>query len=386
MKNRRYLLLCLLLTIFYVAKGQDSSTPAGKVFRFKGQLSAWGHYNSSNTLPLYLGGRFIPQVDYEKQVPHNRLLAFEASANLYGTAGMHPFDSLHTAGSVKPYRIWGRFSTPYFELRIGLQKINFGSATLFRPLRWFDHVDPRDPLHLTEGVWAILGKYYFPNNANIWLWTLFDNNKPKGWEVLKTKSNIPEFGGRLQLPLPSGAMGFTYHHRTAEADGLVTPSIDNTGIPENRFGLDIRMDVTIGLWAEAAWITKSKPVGILTNREWITLGSDYTLGIGNGLYVLAEHLMASSDEKPFHLAHTMQFTGFTATYPVGTFDKVQTIFYYDWTNQALYGFVNWSLQFNKITFYFMGYWNPKTYLLPLQQGTENLYAGKGIQTMIVYDF
>jgi len=54
-----------------------------------------------------------------------------------------------------------------------LQKINFGSATLFRLLMWFDRIDPRDPLKLTDGVYGLLLRYYFHNNTNIWLWGLY---------------------------------------------------------------------------------------------------------------------------------------------------------------------------------------------------------------------
>ena len=68
-----------------------------------------------------------------------------------------------------------RYSSDQFELRLGLQKINFGSASMLRPLMWFDQMDPRDPLHLTDGVWGLLARYYFLNNANIWLWGLYGN-------------------------------------------------------------------------------------------------------------------------------------------------------------------------------------------------------------------
>ena len=53
-----------------------------------------------------------------------------------------------------PTAAWLRLSTSRFEARVGLQKINFGSATLFRPLMWFDSLDPRDPLQITDGVYA----------------------------------------------------------------------------------------------------------------------------------------------------------------------------------------------------------------------------------------
>ena len=56
---------------------------------------------------------------------------------------------------LKPYRLWFRRSTDKIELRAGLQKITFGSARIFRPLMWFDKLNPTDPLQLTEGVWGI---------------------------------------------------------------------------------------------------------------------------------------------------------------------------------------------------------------------------------------
>ena len=30
-----------------------------------------------------------------------------------------------------------------------------------------EDIDPRDPLQLTNGVWGLLGRYYFMNNANL---------------------------------------------------------------------------------------------------------------------------------------------------------------------------------------------------------------------------
>jgi len=80
----------------------------------------------------------------------------ELSVNIFGTAGLrHSTPSTHQ-GDLKPYRAWIRFSSDQLELRIGLQKLNFGSASILRPLMWFDQMDPRDPLQLTDGLWAFL--------------------------------------------------------------------------------------------------------------------------------------------------------------------------------------------------------------------------------------
>ena len=36
-------------------------------------------------------------------------------------------------------------------------------------------------------------------------------------------------------------------------------------------------------------------------------------------------------------------------------------------------------------FYVMGYWNPERYNIPTQTISQNMYAGKGIQIMFVFN-
>ncbi|MDA3893355.1 MAG: hypothetical protein PF517_16960 [Salinivirgaceae bacterium] len=50
------------------------------------------------------------------------MVDFEISANLAGNAGIHFFDPTKLKGDINPYRIWGKYSTDQFELRVGLQK------------------------------------------------------------------------------------------------------------------------------------------------------------------------------------------------------------------------------------------------------------------------
>jgi hypothetical protein len=93
-------------------KGKGSDT-----LLFSGQLSAWVNYNPSNDLSLWLGGRYIPQLNYSHRLPNEKLIDFEVSANVNGSAGFHLFDSSATDGSIRPYRAWARYSTNQFELR-----------------------------------------------------------------------------------------------------------------------------------------------------------------------------------------------------------------------------------------------------------------------------
>ncbi|MBN1158473.1 MAG: hypothetical protein JXA61_03765 [Bacteroidales bacterium] len=370
------LLNTILMLHGFTGNGQEGP-------EFSGQLSSWLHFNSSNDLPLWSGGRYIPQLNFDIPVIATQLIDFEASANLYGNFGLHPFDTVSFNGKIKPYRIWARFSTTQLELRAGLQKINFGSASILRPLMWFDRIDSRDPLKLTDGVWGLLARYYFLNNVNIWLWGLYGNENPKGWETLKSIKHTPEFGGRLQTPLPRGEAGFSYHHRMADCSSLSDSAIAFKKVPENRFGFDAKFDVVVGCWIEASWSNHSKNIGIYSNQEIINFGIDYTFGLGNGLTVIVEQLIASYDRKPFEFENSTTFSLMTLSYPVGIFDNISAVFYYDWTHDKSYNFVNWQKQFNKFTFYLMGYINPKEYNIPTQGSDQMLYAGNGIQLMVV---
>lgn len=351
----------------------------------QGQLSGWLNINPENTLPVWFGGRYIPQLNYELTGTRQHKIDFEASAHISGSMGINPFSEAESEGYVKPYRLWTRYSGSQFELRLGLQKINFGSASMLRPLMWFDQVDPRDPLQLTDGVWGLMGRYYFLNNMNIWLWGLYGNKGPKTWENGETTEKKPEYGGRLQIPVPRGEAALSFHHRKADITAVLPSRPDGGNIPENRIGFDTKVDLKAGIWAEAVWIHKHQDVGILTNQQIFNLGIDYTFGVGNGLHVIFEQLFVSTDKKAFEFKNNAFFSGTTISYPVGILDNISTIVYYDWTNNNLYNFINWQRQLNRLTFYLMAFWNPPTYQLPQQEESGQLFAGKGVQLMLVFN-
>jgi hypothetical protein len=373
--NKLVIIAALMCTYPSILNGQEKDT-----LIYKGQLSAWGNYNLSNE-NFMLGGRYIPELSYQRFFKQNQSLNLEASGNLYGKLYENTPD-----GDIKPYRAWARYATSQFEVRAGLQKINFGSATMLRPLMWFDQMDPRDPLQLTNGVWGLLGKYYFLNNANIWVWGLYGNKEPKGWEVLGTHSGYPEFGGRVQLPIGIGETALTYHHRKANTQNLNDIlELSFEKYAENRLGFDTKIDWVVGLWFEGAWINSQKEVGHFTNQTLLNTGMDYTFGIGNGLLAVYEHLIVSSDIKPFEFASPFQFSLLSLSYPIGLFDNLSAIFYYSWNSNDVYSFFNWQRTYNKLSFHVMAYWNPETFDLPQQNLGNNLFGGKGIQVMLVFN-
>jgi hypothetical protein len=376
LRLRAILFSCLFMGISGNISAQDS-------LMFKGQLSAWVLYNGSLDLPVYMGGRYIPQLNYEINLKNDHLIDFEASANLNGNFGFRPFDTIRADGMIKPYRLWGRYSSRQFEVRVGLQKINFGSAQLIRPLMWFDEVDPRDPLGLTDGVWGGLFRYYFLNNANLWFWSLYGNKNPRGWDFAGTHRDIPEFGGRFQSPIPEGEAAISFHHRVSDTRG-VNPAIPEFDmVRENRIGLDVKVDLVVGAWLEGSWVHNSEDLDIFSNQEIFSAGLDYTFGVGNGIYLIFEQLLASYDEKAFAFENTNTFSLLSLSYPLGLFSNIQGIVYFDWDHTSLYNFINLQRDFSHFSLYLMAYWNPEDYRIPTQEIEQNLYAGKGIQIMFV---
>jgi len=372
------LMLCLFNAALF-AKAQKSDT-----LIFSGQASVWANYNFDQDFSFVSGARYIPQINYQAFKERN-LFDAELSLNMNGSAALRPFDSLYGDASLKPYRIWVRYSGPQFEVRAGLQKINFGSATMLRPLMWFDKLDPRDPLQLTDGVWGLLGRYYFLNNANLWLWIILPSENPKTWEFAGSDKKYPETGGRVQLPVRKGEIAFSGHWRMADTQNNSLNLPEYSSIPETRLGLDGKWDLGIGLWIEASQTSFSKNLGNLTHQSIVSLGVDYTFGIGNGLNLVVEHLQAASGEKLFSYSASIGFTGLSLSYPLSMSDNLSAITYFDLQNKQSYNFVSYKRQLKNLDLHIMAFLNPKNYQMPYQTTDNMMLAGKGLQLMLVYN-
>ncbi len=376
---KRITLLILFFAISFYSYSQQK-------VEFEGQFIMVGSYSPDNQLEGFLGARYIPEASYLIPIDstQTKFFDFEASANINGDILFSPFDTSSLDGNIQPYRIWARYNAKQFELRVGLQKIDFGSASLLRPIQWFNQIDPRDPLQLTNGVYGALGRYYFLNNANIWLWTLYGNEKTRGFDAVGTNKKVPEFGGRFQYPTKKGEIALSYHHRSANSKGLeFIPEVEK--IPEHRFGLDGKWDVGVGLWFETALIYKTKDLGFLTHQALFNIGTDYTFGVGNGINVMLEHLAIASDDKFLGVENTVNVTAAMASYPLGLFDNISGVFLYNWTAENFTFNINYNHQFEKISAYVMVYYNPSAVSGIQQNDLVNQFSGPGIRLMIVYN-
>jgi hypothetical protein len=352
---------------------------------FKGQAIGWATINPADPFQSQFGLRYIPELSFS--VPAGQYtIDGEFSANLWGSVTAQSGETAEWDHELSPYRMWVRFSGDQFELRAGLQKINFGSAVMFRPLMWFDRIDPRDPLQLTDGVYGLLGRYYFLNNASIWLWGLYGEDKTKGWELFPTVKNTVEYGGRVQVPLFTGEIGGSFHHRTADPRLLSPDTVFQTGpSAENRFAVDLKMDLVVGFWLEAALIHQHLEYTNIEHKSMLNAGLDYTFNLGNGLNLMTEGFGYLQGTKPLGADENLFFGLVSASYPINIVHSVNAMVFYDFTNKGLYRFINYSLAYDNWTFYLMGFWNPETYKLYNLDYQTSLYGGWGFQLMIVFN-
>ncbi len=375
------LVLLVWLPEIYLKAQEEAMKP-----RFSGQVIGWSNLNIEKPVRDQFGIRYIPSLSGGFALNHNWRLDAEASFNAYASSLVENGDWENDA-NLKAYRLWLRLSNDQFELRAGLQKINFGSATMLRPLMWFDRIDPRDPLQLTDGVYAVLARYYFLNNANVWLWFLYGNENPKGWELLSTSTNRPEYGGRVQLPVPTGEAALSYHHRKVGPDSLDFSGTREgyTLLSEDRIGIDSKLDIGPGVWFEEVVKHRLKNHLFPEWENYLTLGIDYTFGIGNGLTTTFEQFVLSSSKAREVEAQSTTFSALNLNYPLGMIDRIAAIFYFNWGDNTFYRFLSWQRTYDNLSLYLMAYWNPEKIEIYRNLEGNNLYSGKGLQLMIVFN-
>jgi hypothetical protein len=277
---------------------------------------------------------------------------------------------------------------------------------------WFDRLDPRDPLQLTEGVWGLLTRAYLPGNVTLWGWVLRGEEGLKGWELLPTLEGTAEAGARVQLPLGPGELGLTYHHRRfdPEATGLFPNGLGSPSGNEDRFAVDGKWDLEVGVWLEAVFTRQDADVLARGwSRAW-NIGLDYTFDVGNGLTILTEHLVKQNPSfRGTQLAGTLsdtdpgvpatpsqgpipeiRLTSFTANYPVGVLDRVSAAVYRDWEGSGWFRLLEWRRTYDRWRIHLLGFWNPGEGSIFPSSDSDNVtrtgsLGGRGAQVIVVFN-
>jgi hypothetical protein len=288
-------------------------------------------------------------------------------------------DAINEA-ETKLYRLRIRFAGPRTDLRLGLQAINFGPGQMLRVLRWFDRLDPRDPLQLTDGVWGMRFRWFFSNNVNIWFWGVYGTGEVKGFESLPTPEGKIDFGGRAQIPVFAGELAVTAHTREVQGKSI---SADN--FREIRLALDGRWDAGLGFWFEALiqhQMTEDIP------HPWtkmLMLGTDYTVGFGNGLYASAEHLEAGGTEAIVGWKEDARLSAIFCQYPLTVLDMIYGYGFYWWDEQNFYPYLGWQRIYDNWVINTSFFWNPTTESVQLFTGQALPLTGWGFQIMLIFN-
>lgn len=353
-------------------------------YDYRSQTSGWITANKSNLQP---GLRFMPELSYNSTWSKTYEFSAEAAGKATWFSRFKNFNHRGNSSDIDPYRLWLRLSAPQHEFRVGLQKLNFGSATLFRPLRWFDSVDPRDPLKLTDGVHGLLGRYYFLNNANIWLWALSENDKLKGWETLASNKHRVEYGGRVQMPVQAGEIGLSFHQRrvnvnSKEVSMLFPVQGDFT---EQVIGLDGKWDVGVGLWFESTVARQEFSNPNARYKTLFTLGTDYTFAVGQGLHLLFEEFMSIEARHPFSSGATQFMSGLSGDYPLNLLDSVSAVIYYDQQRNDWSQYIAWQRTYDRWQIHVSAFCNPEQKTSAQTDTNLNSLSGTGLQLMLVFN-
>jgi hypothetical protein len=359
----------------------------GQSWAVSGQASGWTTANPDSPLRAQFGIRYLPELTADSHLSDDLTADADLSLNLYATHRVIHGGPAEQEANIKLHRASLRLTSDEFELRVGLQKINFGPAVILRSLMWFDKIDPRDPLQLTDGVYGLLGRYYFLDNTNIWLWGLLGNDNPKGWEYAPTKKRTIEYGGRAQIPFWTGEVGATFHHREADLTAFLTGACSAPvhSAPENRFAIDGKWNPGIGIWFEAALIHEQVDLPRMRyQRQW-TLGADYTFEVGNGLTALIEYFRIDNPDTPLGPGAGRGLTALSINTPLNLFDKLSCLIYRDWQYHEWYRLITWQRTYDNWIIYLLAFWNPQQIRLNSTPLGNTPFDGAGIQVMVTFN-
>ena len=367
-------LLCLALTA--PADGQGVS------LRFSGQAWASGAYGSDPvpsyepyegylgyiptlTAALPLGARFRAELVWSVRL--------SSYAQFFDDGG----DPL-TRSDGRNYRLWLSASGARWELRLGRQKIAFGPGQLMRPLAWFDKLDLRDPTGQTRGVDGLRGRLFPAPNLTLWGWLLAPQNDGEtGYSP----------GGRVELLLPWADIGFTFHSRTSThiADFGQIPTLLSG--PETRLGFDLRTDKIVGFWIEGLLARGAEVAGSPDRSAQLMAGLDYTLPWGNGVLVMAEHLLTTQQSADGSINRRSQATVLIASIPFGLLDRLMAIVQYSHENNFSFQFILWQRSYDHLSLNMIAFANPTRSDLGLPGNGEAgslVGLGTGVQLLLVY--
>ena len=304
---KRYILLASVIN-FHIA--------FCSIFSFGGD--SWITLSYSDSISSFVTeSAYIPHLSRSFTLSDEDAIDFEFSERLMFTSDQ--------SYSLVPYRAWVRYTTSGMDIRVGLQKISFGPSQVLRSIAWFDNIDIKNPLALTEGVNSFRVKNYFSDSFNTWFW------------MIESEMSKFSLGGRGEYSTEVADIGLTLHRD--EDDQLHTagqfPILLNNA--NTRVGIDARYDGFIGLWNETAIIVEDKS----DIHVCATIGLDYTLPYLQGIHFLFEHLNYNRISTSID-NQNIALSSFMVGFPIGIFNNIMFITTMNWDDAKLNHYMKWS--------------------------------------------
>jgi hypothetical protein len=157
-------------------------------------------------------------------------------------------------------------------------------------------------------------------------------------------------------------------------------------VPEDRVGFDGKWDIGPSVWVEGALVHQHTPFLPLSYQRALTLGADYTFGVGRGLTVLAEHFRVASAARAFAAGDGLSFTALLLRYPLSILDEVSGIIYYDWKDHGWYRFIGWTRKTDALSFSAIAFWDPAELVVFQGLAGSGSFAGTGLELVLAYNF
>ena len=122
--------------------------------------------------------------------------------------------------------------------------------------------------------------------------------------------------------------------------------------------------------------------------EWqkrVTLGMDYTLGIGSGLHVLGEHMATVASTAPWQWDEDFQVSAFSLSYSLGFFDSLSAIGYYSWDATQYGQYLGWQRTYDSLIVQLSAFHYPDSRRDDIGPVQSRLGVGYGGQLMVIYN-
>lgn len=336
---KKFSIFCLVLLWAFVLHAENKVD-------LEGQLLLWGAVQGDEEDIGRHGIRYLPGLKTGDSITDALDWDAQVSAALVQKYGSGTGEVYRSEGEVQTHRLWGRLYSDSLEVRLGLQKINFGPGKTLRVLQWFDQLDSQDPTGFTEGVKGLLLRNYFSNDANLWGWALYQNEGLKGNSAYPTFEDHGEWGGRFQYPLGNAELALSIHSRDIDIsrpNGKKKYGIEQEPLAENRLGWDLSWDLGVGIWMEGEVTRVHKNSHVPSQKRQTVLGFDYTADMGNGFYTALELLEVEVKKNvETHVNENSLTLAFTQSYPLTLLDQIRFIEFWETERDIATFFGSWQ--------------------------------------------